>query len=310
MSYAIVFSEISSVKMSKKIPLAALLYAEVWCLHQPELYEMSLLEMKDGKEFKSMYPVPDYSAIQFIDSKGNKAFLTKEESNLVPEKSIGLIPITGEIVPYGDWCTVGADDIAQQFMEAFANENIDAVIMPVDSPGGAVKAIDILKSVKDSKNKPIIALVRDALSLALWTVAELADYVIANGNVSPRFGSVGVVTQMVKTDKAMERLGYEIKTYYPPESNLKNKDQHDALNDKPDGLIKNVLSPLAQRFQEAMREGFPNLKEKDGILNGAVVFADKAIELGICDEIGNLDTAIAVARKLALQNAVSQGMSV
>ena len=50
-------------------------------------------------------------------------------------------------------------------------------------------------------------------------------------------------------------------------------------NSDYEGIIKNSLSPLAISFQNAVKEKRPNLKQEDGVLHGAVYFADEALRL-------------------------------
>jgi protease-4 len=160
------------------------------------------------------------------------------------------------------------------------------------------------------KTKPIVGLVKDALSLGYWAAVECCDYIMMDGNVSSRVGSIGVVASFRDNTKLLEDAGIKIHEIYPPESNFKNKDFADAREGNYEGLIKNSLSPLAKKFQASVRDNRPNLVEDKsiGVLNGAVFYAEKALELGLIDSIGDTRMAIQKARELALSYAVNKSL--
>src|SRR5690606_39812630 len=104
--------------------------------------------------------------------------------------------------------------------------------------------------------------------------------------ISRRVGSVGVVRSFVDAKAHWEEKGYSFHGIYPSESSEKNKVFQLALEGKYDRIKAEQLSPWAQKFQAAVREARPNLKEETGVLTGATFDTEKALDLGMIDSIG------------------------
>ncbi len=276
-----------------------------WLLHNPEAYYeyVESLKQKLDLNFTSKYKQEEKS-LDILDAFGNP--IRSNDGNIeIPKNSIAQVSMRGEIVAYSDWCAMGADEIVAQLYAAQKFENVDATVFRIDSPGGSTKAIDTFREFAKYKTKPIVGLVRDGLSLGYWAAIEVCDYIMLDGNISSRVGSIGVTASFRDNTKALEALGVKIHEIYPPESNYKNKDFMDARdNSDYEGIIKNSLSPLAISFQNAVKEKRPNLKQEDGVLHGAVYFADEALRLGLIDSIGDSRMAIKKANELALSSKV------
>lgn len=274
-----------------------------WLIHNPEAYYeyAENLRNKLDLNFDSKTKIHEKS-LDILDSYGNP--LRSSDGNItVPANSIARVEMRGEIVAYSDWCAIGADEIVANLFKAQEISNVDATIFEIDSPGGSTKAIDPFRQFAKYKTKPVIGLVKDALSLGYWGAVEVCDYIMLNGDISSRVGSIGVVASFRDNTKALEALGVKIHEIYPPESNFKNKDYTDAKAGDYKGIIKNTLSPLAISFQDSVKANRPKLLLEDGVLNGGVYFAKEALRLGLIDGVGDIRIAIAKAKELALVNA-------
>lgn len=278
-----------------------------WLLHTDnfDIYRQIAKNLMAGKQldFKSQYDIQP-SVFEILDNNGIPIDPDDDIVN-VPKNSIAVVNMIGEVVKYGDWCVLGADEIVAELHKAQSMENIDAIILRVDGPGGSVKAMGTFRDFKKHKKKPIIGLADDALSLHYWSLVELCDYVIADNNVSARFGSVGVVSTFIDDSKYLEENGFKRHEIYPEESKDKNLAFILALEGKYELIRKENLSPLAVKFQEGVTEARPNLKkDAPGVLTGKTFYAEEALDLGMIDAIGGLDLAIEMAKKFAFRNQI------
>ncbi|MEI6865802.1 hypothetical protein [Flavicella sp.] len=243
------------------------------------------------------------SILTYIDSKGQQLSKNNDGEVEVTKGSIAIVSMVGEIVKYGDWCVYGADEIVAALTAADRNKNVIATIFKIDGPGGAVAAIGPFKSFAEYiKTKPIIGLCDQALSLHYWTAVEVCDHIMADNDVSARFGSVGVVLTFADTRKAMEAQGVVFHEIYPEESSEKNLPFILAREGKYDKIKDEFLSPLAKKFQERVRFKLPNLIEEEGTLKGKTYFADKALALKMIHSIGGMEKAIRMAITLSSIN--------
>lgn len=280
-----------------------------WLLHNPEAYYefAESLKQKLDLNFVSKYKQEEKS-LDILDMFGNPLRANNDGNIDIPKNSIAQVSMRGEIVAYSDWCAMGADEIVAQLYAAQNFENVDATVFRIDSPGGSTKAIDTFREFAKYKTKPIVGLIKDGLSLGYWAAIEVCDYIMLDGNISSRVGSIGVTASFRDNKKALQALGIEIHEIYPPESNFKNKDYMDARNGDYKGIIKNSLSPLAIAFQNAVKEKRPKLLLEEGVVNGAVYFADDALRLGLIDGIGDSRMAIQKAKELTLVRNVKNSL--
>lgn len=111
--------------------------------------------------------------------------------------SVGVIPIHGLIMPRVANLNVseqgvGLDALAVTFRSAMANDNLKAIILDIDSPGGQTGGLDEFASemFEARGTKPIIAQVNSLAASAAYYIAAQADEIVASP--SGRAGSIGV----------------------------------------------------------------------------------------------------------------------
>jgi len=233
------------------------------------------------------------SLLNFVDTQGKPLPANEDGVVIVPQGSIAVVKMIGEVIKYGDYCVYGADEIVAALTQAQNMKNVIATILIIDGPGGAVSAIGpFMEFAKNVKSKPIIGLCDQALSLHYWAAVELCDHIMADNNVSARFGSVGVVLTFADNQKRMEEKGYKFHEIYPAESEHKNLSFKLAREGKYEMIREEFLAPLAKKFQERVRAKLPNLKEEVGTLTGKTYFADEALRLNMIHSIGGMDKAV------------------
>jgi len=218
----------------------------------------------------------------------------------IPKGSVAVVNMIGAVVKYGDWCTYGADEIAGALRAADSNPNIKYTILVIDGPGGAVSAIGPLLEFRKSKTKPVIGLADQCCSLHFWALVAVCDHKFADNDISALFGSVGVVCSFVDNREYLEKLGYKFHDIYPDESKHKNEAFRLAMEGNYDMIKEEHLSPLAKKFQAAVKAGCPNLKGGvTGVLTGKTFTADQAMEYGMIDGIGGMQMAMQMGEVLS-----------
>lgn len=223
-------------------------------------------------------------------------------SSEIPEGSIAVVNIVGPMTKYSSWWMLGANEIIYQLDFLNNVSNVAAIVVYVDGPGGSVAAIPAFIDFAKRKKKPIVALCDASLSLHRWIPDAIADYQMAENNICARFGSVGVVSSWMDAKKYYEEMGVKVHEVYPDESAHKNEIWRAIQDDEEKGkqMLKTMhLSPMAQKFQEAVRAAHPNLKEEEGVLTGRTFGTDDAIRIGMINKQGNMMEAMQVAKALA-----------
>lgn len=270
-------------------------------LHHIEAYFPLIEKITSGEKIN--FQPEAKSIISYIDSTGAPVRKNESGQSIIPQQAIAVVSMVGEVVKNGDLCVYGADEIVAALTAANNNPNVIATIFKIDGPGGAVSAIGLFQEfARDVKTKPIIGLCDSALSLHYWTAIEVCDHIMAENNVSARFGSVGVVLTFADTRKAMEEKGYTVHEIYPEESSHKNLAYQHARDGNYELIKSEFLSPLAKKFQERVRAKMPNIIEEEGTLKGKTYFAEEALQRNMIHAIGGMKKAVSMATILSTIN--------
>ena len=233
------------------------------------------------------------AALMQVNDKNGRRLRPNEDGEIqIPEGSVASVGLVGPAVKHGGFCSYGTDEIAGALRFANEHKNIKGIVFNIDGPGGAVSAIGPFLQFAKEKKKPVVAIVDSAYSLHYWAAVAVADVILLENEVTSGVGSVGVVMSFVDTRPVMEEKGYVFHDIYPKESEHKNEAFRLAREKKYDLIKEEHLSPLAQKFQAAVRAGRPRLKEETGVLTGKTFHADKAIALGMADAIGTYKEAL------------------
>lgn len=226
----------------------------------------------------------------FYDDQGEKVDMEKS----LPDEMYGMVSMHGPIIKYGDYCTWGADEIVARLQQLNNMDKVKGIILEIDGPGGSVSAIAPFQQFAKEKKKPVIVVADQMASAHYYIACEVADRIYAGNDISAMIGSVGVVVSFVSpTDKFWEERNMKFHEVYAEESKDKNKPFSDARDGKYELLKKDFLSPMAIKFQNAVKNArAEKLKEEDGVLSGKMFFAEEALRLGMIDGIKSISDAI------------------
>jgi len=192
-------------------------------------------------------------------------------------------------------------EVVSQLRRAEGDEEIKAVILKIDSPGGSVTGSDILYSEiaafkKRTGAKLVVAMMGVAASGGYY-IALPADYILAHPTTMT--GSIGVIFARPKVTGLMQKIGLAVEV----NKSGADKDmgspfrQTSAAEEK---IFQDLTDRLGVRFVDLVtrhRKLEPEVVAQ--ISTARVYLANEALELGLVDEIGYLDNAVHQAKKLA-----------
>lgn len=130
-------------------------------------------------------------------------------------EGVAIIQIAGVLVHKAGWLDAacgmrGYNAIRSDFLSAIDNDNVRAIALAVDSPGGEVSGcFDLVDLIYESRGrKPICAILDDSAYSAAYAIASAADviYVPRTGGT----GSVGVIAMHAEYSKAQESAGIAV----------------------------------------------------------------------------------------------------
>jgi protease-4 len=180
-----------------------------------------------------------------------------------------------------------------------ADESVKAVVLRIDSGGGSAQASELIWAAVEEleAKKPVIVSMSDVAASGGYYIASGATKIFAHDDTLT--GSIGVVGGRIAPAQALAKLG--VHTF--PMGRGKRATMMASLKpwtEDEKAIIRAHMEEVYKTFVGRVAQG--RGKQVDQILplaQGRVWTGTKAKELGLVDEIGGLDAAIAEARKLA-----------
>jgi len=195
--------------------------------------------------------------------------------------------------------TIGGDSTARLLRKARLDENVKAVVMHVDSPGGSAFASEIIRQeVEELRNvgKPVVALMGTYAASGGYWISASADKIIASPSTIT--GSIGIFGMLMTYEESLAYLGVYSDGVQTTEFGFTSlaKTLPDSLGD----LIQLNIERGYKKFLTLVAENRDmTIEQVDAIAQGRVWIGSTALELGLVDELGALDEALAAAAELA-----------
>jgi protease-4 len=193
----------------------------------------------------------------------------------------------------------GSETLIEYLRKARADSSVKAIVLRVDSPGGSAIASDIIwREVLLTKNqKPLIASMSDVAASGGYYISMPAHAIVAEP--STLTGSIGVVLTKFVIDGTLKKLGMNMEGV----SQGKYADMYSPVRPfSPEERTRMAANMQAtyDTFVEKAAQGRNTTPERiDAIGQGRVWTGRQAKEIGLIDELGGLDRAVALAKQRA-----------
>lgn len=206
----------------------------------------------------------------------------------VSKPHTAVVEIKGEIASGGE---ASADLIVAAMRSAFEDEGSKAVVLLINSPGGSpVQAgiiNDEIRRLKAKHNKPVYAVVEETCASAAYYIAVGADQIFVDK--ASVVGSIGVLMDGFGFTGLMDKLGVERRLMTAGE-NKGFMDPFSPQTEKQRAFAQAMLDQIHKQFIDVVKTGRGNrLKETPETFSGLFWTGQQAIELGLADQLGNLD---------------------
>ena len=194
---------------------------------------------------------------------------------------------------------IGSRSIAQALAQAASDDDVSAIVLRVNSPGGSPAASDeIWLAVREAaKKKPVVASLGDVAASGGYYLASAADRIVAAPGTLT--GSIGVLFFKPDVSALLDRAGIHTETLQRGRyARLLDLDK--SLDDEELELVRTQLADVYRLFLERVATGRKKRPEEiDRLGGGRVWTGQQAFERGLVDEIGTLDDAVRAAANAA-----------
>ena len=199
-----------------------------------------------------------------------------------------LVKIQGEISSGSE---ASAELIVAAMRSAFEDKGAQAVVLLINSPGGSPVQAGIINDeilrLKALHKKPIYAVVEETCASAAYYIAAGADKIFVDK--ASVVGSIGVLMDGFGFTGLMDKLGVERRLMTAGE-NKGFMDPFSPQTEKQRAFAQAMLDQIHQQFINVVKQGRgTRLKETPEIFSGLFWTGQQAIEMGLADQLGNLD---------------------
>lgn len=200
---------------------------------------------------------------------------------------IAVVPLEGEIS--------ASDDFVETLQDLEENGRVAAVVVRVNSPGGAVApsqemygAVRRLAAVK-----PVVASLGSVAASGGYYVASAADVIVASPGTLT--GSIGVIMSLTNVRGLMEKLGVEA-TIVTAGKWKDTGSPFRAVTPEERAMLQKMADQVHTQFIDAVAAGRkldPARAREIG--NGRIYTGEEAQQIGLVDELGGLEAAVKIA---------------
>ncbi|MCX6772060.1 MAG: signal peptide peptidase SppA [Candidatus Micrarchaeota archaeon] len=221
------------------------------------------------------------------------------------EGCIGVVEISGPLVTQDIPSSLftdeqkGSQTIADELGEAGGRQDVRAVLLLIDSPGGSVIASQEIYSAVRAMNKTSVAFIREMAASGGYYAAAGTDYIVANPDALT--GSIGARATLSDYSGLMEKLGINSTTFKT--GDLKDMGSSERpISEKERAVWQSIVNESFQSFLTAVKEGRAGKLDRAGfeeVLDARILTGRQAKKIGLVDELGSKDAAIAAAARLS-----------
>jgi protease-4 len=237
-----------------------------------------------------------YDFISITDYAKTAATSVKDYSK---NDIIAVIYAQGEITGgEGDVNVIGEGSIKRSLQEARENDDVKAIVLRVDSPGGSALTSELIwREIEITKKvKPVVVSMGNYAASGGYYIAANADRIFAEPNTIT--GSIGVFGMLPNIDQLGKNIGInaeQVKTH----DNASGYSVFEPIDENFKGYVLESIERTYATFLKRVADGRKmTTAQVDAIGQGRVWTGIDAHKLGLVDEIGGLDAAIKYAAKL------------
>lgn len=193
----------------------------------------------------------------------------------------------------------GSEEIAYGLESLNKRDDVGAVVIVLNSPGGSIVATREVYDAVKGLDKPSVAYFREVAASGAYYVATGTDYIISDPNAIT--GSIGVITTFTEMEGLLDKLGINVTVV----KSGKFKDIGSPYRNMTEEELEIIQSLNNEVFEEFKTIVLQNrgtkldMNQFNNITDARIMTGRQALRVGLVDEVGNKKDAILKAAQLA-----------
>ena len=192
------------------------------------------------------------------------------------------------------------ESVKQQLEQARDDDDVKAVILEINSPGGGITASDIIyKEVlefKEKTNKKVIVSMQDVAASGAYYISAAADKIMSHPTTIT--GSIGVIMPLINIATLVEKYGIE-------DNSIKSGDMKSIgsplkkMSDAERKVLYDIVDEMYTRFVNIIAVGRNmEIENVRRLADGRIYTGKQAMDNGLVDQLGYIDDAITLAKDI------------
>ncbi len=229
---------------------------------------------------------------------------------------IAVLSVDGVIASFGNSPTADlVTQIKDQLELAGKDDDVKAVILKVDSPGGEVLASDeIYRAIREFQkehDKPVVASMGSLAASGGYYVSAPCRWIVANELTIT--GSIGVIMQSFNFSGLMDKVGVQPVTFKSGKFKdmMSSTKKPEEISPEEKQMVQRLIDETFEKFKSVVAEGRGWAKKENGdegralasnwkdFADGRILSGKQALELGFVDELGDFDAAVDRTKNIA-----------
>ncbi len=193
------------------------------------------------------------------------------------------------------------DSLKKQLEQARNDNDVKAVILEIDSPGGGITASDIIYNeildFKEKTKKKVIVSMQDIAASGAYYISVAADKIMSHQTTIT--GSIGVIMPLINIADLAEKYGVE-------DTSIKSGNMKDIgspfkkISNEELEVLHGIVDEMYTKFLKVISEG-RNMKIENvrKLADGRIYTGGQALDNGLVDKLGYIEDAITLAKEMA-----------
>ncbi len=193
------------------------------------------------------------------------------------------------------------DVVEQQLKHAGKDTHVKAILLEIDSPGGGITASDIIYNnvikFKTDTKKKVVVYMQDVAASGGYYIASAADAIVAHPTTIT--GSIGVIMPLINVAGLINRYGIVDNSI--TSGNMKEIGSPlKLMTPEETAILKSIIDEMYMQFVTVVSTGRNmDVEAVKKIADGRVYTGKQALANGLIDQLGYLEDAIEVTKKMA-----------
>lgn len=241
------------------------------------------------------------ASVGYLGSFGDDSSFDFSSSGPLTGPAVAIIRVEGVIVSgratsFNDTSTAYAATIINNIRKAAKDDDVKAIVLAVNSPGGGVVPSDEIYHALKQVDKPIVVVMGDLAASGGYYISMAAQWIVANPNTLT--GSIGVISEFPQAAELMEKLGVDFVVITSGE----RKDVGSPFRDMTEAeraYWQTIIDEAYAGFVQIVADGRNmTVEEVKPFADGGVFTGQQAFKAGLVDQLGYEADAIAKAADL------------